>query len=165
MGTLADRPGTQPQVPLRADKQARIRIAYVCLGNSCRSQMAEAWTRHLSAGRVEAVSAGVEPLGFIALETLQVMGEKQISLAGQRSKGLPAIDWKLVDVLVNMSYRPTASLVPDFDGRRLEWDVPDPYGDDLSTYREVRDQLEEQVKKLLADLKGTSSGPAAPPVA
>lgn len=165
MGTVADRPGTQPQVQLRADKQARVRIAYVCLGNSCRSQMAEAWTRHLSAGRVEAVSAGVEPLGFLARETFQVMAEKQISLVGQRSKGLDAIDWKLVDVLVNMSYRPTGSLVPQFEGRRLEWDVLDPYGDDLSTYREVRDQLEEQVKKLLADLKGTSGGPAAPPVA
>jgi arsenate reductase len=164
MGTVADRPGTQPEVPLRADKQARVRIAYVCLGNSCRSQMAEAWTRHLSAGPVEAVSAGVEPLGFIARETFQVMAEKQISLVGQRSKALGAIDWKLVDILVNMSYRPTASLVPEFEGRRLEWDVPDPYGDDLSTYREVRDQLEEQVAKLLSDLKGIP-GPAAPPVA
>jgi len=165
MGTVADRPGTQPQVPLRTGKQARVRVAYVCLGNSCRSQMAEAWTRHLSAGRVEAVSAGVEPLGFIARETAQVMEEKQISMVGQRSKGLHAIDWKLVDVLVNMSYRPTGSLVPEFQGRRLEWDVPDPYGDALPTYRQVRDLLEEQVKKLLADLKGTSGGPAAPPVA
>jgi len=165
MGTVADRPHTQPQMLLRSDKQARLRIAYVCLGNSCRSQMAEAWTRHLSAGRVEAVSAGVEPLGFVALETIQVMEEKQISLAGQRSKGLHAIDWKLVNVLVNMSHRPTAALVPEFEGRRLEWDVPDPYGDDLATYRQVRDLLEEQVKKLIADLKGAPGGPAAPPVA
>ncbi len=121
--------------------------------------MAEAWTRHLSNGKVEAVSAGVSPLGFIAAETIEVMKEKQVSLDGQRSKGLKDIDWKLVDILVNMSHWPTPSIVPEFSGRRLEWDIEDPYGDDLEAYRRIRDELEAKVRALLADLKGSSGSP------
>lgn len=120
--------------------------------------------RHLSGGRVEAVSAGVQPLGFIAPETTMVMEEKQVSTAGQRSKGLEDIDWTLVDVMVNMSLLATASLLPAFRGRRLEWKVRDPYGRPLSAYRHTRDDLEKRVRKLLAELQ--SSGGAVPtPVA
>lgn len=166
MGTSATaRPRTSPKIPLRPGREKRIRVAYVCLGNSCRSQMAEAWTRHLSNGRVEAVSAGLHPLGFIAPETIQVMEEKQISLAGHHSKGLDAIDWQLVDVLVNMSPMATASLAPAFQGRRHEWKVKDPFQESLAIHREVRDELQRKVEQLLKELKGSSGGPVAPPVA
>jgi arsenate reductase len=166
MGTGATaRPGTSPMIPLRSGREKRIRIAYVCLGNSCRSQMAEAWTRHLSNGRVEAVSAGLHPLGFVARETIQVMEEKQISLAGHRSKGLDDIDWQLVDVLVNMSPMATASVAPAFQGRREEWKVKDPFEESLATYRKVRDELQRRVQELLKELKGPSGGTVAPPVA
>lgn len=165
MGTVAARPRTRPQFPLRPERQARLRIGFVCLGNSCRSQMAEAWTRHLSDGRVEAVSAGVQPLGFIAPETLQVMEEKQVSVEGQLSKGLDDVDWEQVDVLVNMSPLATLSLLPEFRGRRLEWKVADPFGASLRIYRKVRDELEKKVKELLTELQNPSGGPAAPPVA
>jgi len=129
-----------------------VRIVFVCLGNSGRSQMAEAWARHLSGGRVEALSAGLRPLGFIARETKEVMAEKGISLDGQRSKGLDAIDWNQVDVLVNMSGYPARDLVTAFNGKRLDWKVADPYMDPLETYRSVRDLLERKIRKLLEEL-------------
>jgi protein-tyrosine-phosphatase len=128
------------------------RIVFVCLGNSCRSQMAEAWARHLGGGRVEALSAGIRPLGFIASETKEVMAEKGIRLDGQRSKGLDTIDWPTVDVLVNMSGFPARQLVPDFKGRRIDWKVADPYMDPLESYRSVRDLLERKVRRLLDEL-------------
>jgi arsenate reductase len=129
-----------------------VRIAFVCLGNSCRSQMAEAWARHLGGDSVEALSAGLRALGFIANETKEVMVEKGISLDGQRSKNLDAIDWARVDVLVNMSGVPARPLVPEFKGKRLDWKIPDPYMDPLESYRSVRDLLERKVRTLLNDL-------------
>ena len=129
-----------------------MRIVFVCLGNSCRSQMAEAWARHLGGGRVEAQSAGLRPLGFVASETKEVMAEKGVSMDGQRSKGLDAIDWGQVDVLVNMSGFPARDLVPEFSGKRLDWKVADPYLDPLESYRSVRDLLERKVRRLLEEL-------------
>ena len=165
MASAVPTPRAQPQPPLRATPQRRRRVAFVCWGNSCRSQMAEGWARHLSQNSVEAVSAGISALGFIAPETLQVMEEKKVSLAGQKSKGLKAIDWPQVDVLVNMAPVPTEEVVPEFQGRRLEWHVEDPYGEPLETFREVRDELEGRVRALLAELGTPSGGSVAPPVA
>ena len=144
----------QPQV--KAD--ARTRIAFVCIGNACRSQMAEAWVRHRAVEGIEAVSAGLTPLGYITPETAQVMKEKNASVDGQQSKGLEAIDWKQVDVLVNMTFMPVRSVVPGFSGRRVEWRVPDPFQCSMRTYRRVRDLLERQVDKLIVELKQDSGG-------
>lgn len=166
MGTMAaPQPRPHPHSPLRPDAEARTRVAFVCVGNSCRSQMAEAWARHLGADAIEAVSAGLHPLGLIPPETLQVMQEKNVSLAGQESKGLEAIDWKQVEVLVNMTPLPGRSVVPGFEGRRLEWRVRDPYGQPLRIHRKVRDELERKVRELLAELLDTFGAPPAPPVA
>ncbi len=144
----------QPQVKAGA----RVRIAFVCIGNACRSQMAEAWVRHRAVEGIEAVSAGLTPLGYITPETAQVMKEKNVSVDGQQSKGLEAIDWKQVDVLVNMTFMPSRSVVAGFSGRRVEWRVPDPFQASLRTYRRVRDLLERRVNKLIVELKQDSGG-------
>ena len=150
----------QPQVKTGV----RTRIAFVCIGNACRSQMAEAWVRHRAVEGIEAVSAGLTPLGYITPETSQVMKEKTVSVDGQQSKGLAAIDWKQVDVLVNMTFMPVRSVVPGFSRRRVEWRVPDPFQGSLRTYRRVRDLLERRVDKLIAELKqDLAGGSTAPP--
>ena len=129
-----------------------IRVVFVCHGNACRSQMAEAWTRHYAQGRVKVQSAGLHPLGEIIEDTLTVMSEKGISLDGQDSKGLEAIDWQQVDVLVNMAAWPTGSIVPGFTGRRMQWNVRDPFGEPLEVYRKVRDELEWRVRTLVEEM-------------
>jgi arsenate reductase len=149
----------QPQVKAGA----RVRIAFVCIGNACRSQMAEGWVRHRAVEGIEAVSAGLAPLGYITPETAQVMKEKNVSVDGQQSKGLEAIDWKQVDVLVNMTFMPVRSVVPGFSGRRVEWRVPDPFQGSMRTYRRVRDLLERRVNKLIAELKQDSGGGSTAP--
>ena len=60
-----------------------VKILFVCIGNSCRSQMAEAWANHLGNGTVQALSAGTYPLGVITGDTYNVMSEKGLSLDGQ----------------------------------------------------------------------------------
>lgn len=156
----------KPRFVPQPEPRKKHRIVFVCVGNSCRSQMAEAWTRHLARAKnleVEAMSAGLTPLGYITPETCQVMEERKVSLEGQESKGREAIDWEQVDLLVNLTGLPWRSVVPAFRGGVQQWDVRDPFGEPIGTYRKVRDQLERKVKRLLADLKKTSSGgPAAP---
>ncbi|MEE9235972.1 MAG: hypothetical protein V3U28_11085 [Candidatus Acidoferrales bacterium] len=170
MCTAGATPRPQLKFVPRPETAERCRVVFVCIGNSCRSQMAEGWLRHLAreqggAMEMEGLSAGLHPRGYITLETSQVMEEKKVSLDGQQSKGLEAIDWRQADVLVNMTGLPGRSVVPGFQGRRIEWRVADPFGQPLRSYRKVRDRLERKVKKLLAELQSTSSGPAAPPVA
>ncbi|MEK7214594.1 MAG: hypothetical protein AAB289_03240 [Chloroflexota bacterium] len=102
-------------------------MAFVCYGNACRSQIAEGWARHYGAGRMVTQSAGVHPLGQVTPETQAVMAEKGVSLEGQYSKGLGAINWERVELLVNMVQLPTAAVLPAFTGREVSWHVVDPF--------------------------------------
>lgn len=114
--------------------------------------MAEAWARYYGPGRVVAQSAGVHPLGLVTSETHAVMAEKGIRLDGHHSKGLDALDWKQVDVLVNMAPYPADSLRAGFSGRTVTWDISDPFLRPLETYRQVRDELDRRVRALVDEL-------------
>lgn len=127
-------------------------ILFVCVGNSCRSQMAEALANRLGEGKVRAWSAGSHPLDEIVPETFQVMSEKGISLEGQWSKGLWEVPVAEMDVVVGMGCEVECPVPVGFKGRIVEWNIPDPFGRDLSFFRTVRDLIERQVEALLRDL-------------
>ena len=136
-------------------------ILFVCVGNSCRSQMAEALANHLGAGKVRALSAGSHPLGVISQGTREVLREKGITLEGHWSKGLRDVPISEMNVVVEMGYEVTCPVPADFKGRLIQWDIPDPYGLDWGCFRAVRDLIENEVRTLLADLEG-DSGNAKP---
>ena len=121
--------------------------------------MAEALANYLGAGRVRAWSAGSHPLGEIAPETYEVMGEQAISLEGQWSKGLRDVPLAEMDVVVGMGCEVECPVPSGFKGRIIEWNVPDPYGHELPAYRGVRDLIERQVKALLSDLDESAAPP------
>jgi arsenate reductase (thioredoxin) len=127
-------------------------ILFVCFGNACRSQIAEALANHLSHDRVRAWSAGAYPLGWIPSETREVLEEKGISLDGHHTKGLKNILLAEMDVVVEMEPGVVGALPENFKGRIIEWDIPDPFRGDLQVFRTVRDLIEQQVKGLLAEL-------------
>ncbi|MFZ0963818.1 MAG: arsenate reductase ArsC [Terriglobia bacterium] len=129
-----------------------VKILFVCVGNACRSQMAEAWAGHFGNGKVQAASAGSHPFGSITEDTYLVMSEKGISLAGQCSKGLRDVALAEMDVVVAMGREVECPVPADFKGRVVDWNVPDPFGRDIETFRNVRDMIERQVLELLADL-------------
>ena len=62
-----------------------LKILFLCTGNSCRSQMAEGWTRHLKGDQIEAYSAGIEAHGLNP-DAVRVMAEAGVDISGQRSK-------------------------------------------------------------------------------
>jgi arsenate reductase (thioredoxin) len=117
-------------------------VLYVCLGNSCRSIMAEALTRHLFPDSVTAGSAGLSPLGYVSAETLQVLAELGVATEGLRSKGLAELNLPQFNLLVNLTAHPFDAQVPRiFSGRVIHYPVADPFGESLQVYREARDAI------------------------
>jgi protein-tyrosine-phosphatase len=133
----------QPPSPERP-----LRLLFVCVENSCRSQMAEAFARTHGAGRVEAFSAGVRPSGRIHPKVVACMHERGIDLGGQRSKGLAEVPDVEYDALVTMGCGGTLPAVRA--RRRQAWEFPAPKDLPPQQVREVRDQIEGKVKELLA---------------
>lgn len=123
----------------------------MCIGNSCRSQIAEAFARHLASDVIEPASAGLSPLGSIAEGTRKVLRERGIFLGEQYSKGLNEISIQKADLIVNMTGMPGKALFADAEV--VDWDIRDPYGEDMLIYREVCDEIEERVAQLAAELR------------
>ncbi|MBE9502596.1 MAG: hypothetical protein IME96_00290 [Proteobacteria bacterium] len=132
-----------------------MKILFVCIGNACRSPMAEGFARFYSNGRVEVKSAGTSALGRVVTPTKEVMMEIGIDISNQTSDQLTKemIEW--ADIVVSMSYRKTDVICPrTFNGRKIDWAVVDPIGMEIGTYRRVRDELERRVKELLDENLG-----------
>jgi arsenate reductase len=136
----------------------RTTVLFVCVGNSCRSQMAEALARHHAADVIDATSAGISPLGTIADGTRQVLVERGIKMEGQRSKGATDSGVEAAALIVNMTGIPGKALfrpgVPIED-----WDVGDPYGEELSVYRRICDEIEGLVLDLAERLRSKQASP------
>jgi protein-tyrosine-phosphatase len=130
-------------------------VVFICLGNSCRSIMAEALARHLFGEALEAASAGIHPLGLVAPETLQVLAEMGVDTRGLRSKGLEEIDFKECRLLVNLTAYSPGTGVAAGPGRLIHRPMPDPYGGGLDLYRQSRDAI---LRLLLEELKGDLEG-------
>jgi arsenate reductase (thioredoxin) len=134
----------------------RKRILFVCVGNSCRSPMAEAIARHAAADVIEAQSAGISPLGNVATLTHRALLARGIPPGQLSSKGIASATLLGVDLIVNMSGIPGASLFP---GSAYEdWDVEDPYGEDMETYQRICEDIEARVLELAARLRQTKTG-------
>ena len=129
-----------------------VKILFVCYGNSCRSQMAEALANQLGKGRVRAFSAGTRPLGEISSDTRAVLREKGIALDAHWSKGLRDVPVSEMDVVVVMGAGVKCHLPADFKGRLIRWHIPDPFLLGRDHFRDVRDLIEGEVRRLLADL-------------
>lgn len=135
-----------------AEIPQRVKVLFVCIGNSCRSQMAEAIARHYAPHLIEAESAGMSPLGRVALETLAVLQEKGIRAEGHYSKSISdVLEFFEPQVVVNMS----GHKLNGWFAREpvLEWEIEDPYGSELGIYRRIYGNIEEKVKKLARDLR------------
>ncbi len=129
------------------------RILFVCVHNAGRSQMAEAFLRHLADGRAEAQSAGTVPGERVNPIAGQVMDERGISLAGHAPKLLTQelVDW--ADRVITMGCDIDESC-PVAITEVEDWGIPNPSGQPLAVVRDVRDQVEARVSLLLRELAG-----------
>jgi len=127
------------------------RIIFVCVENSNRSQMAEAFARVLGAGKVEAFSAGSRPSGRINPKAIEVMKELGYDLSTHSSKGLDEFNGKEVEVAVTMGCGDECPLVAA--KRRVDWKIPDPRDMSPDQLRDVRNLIETKVRELLDTLE------------
>lgn len=126
------------------------RIIFVCVENSNRSQMAEAFARIHGADKVEAFSAGSRPSGRVNTKAVEAMKELGYDLTRHTSKGLNDFNGQEFDAAVTMGCGDECPLVPA--RRRLDWQIPDPKEMSPEQFREVRDLIEAKVKELLQTL-------------
>jgi len=128
----------------------RISVLFICMGNACRSQMAEALAKYYFGDDIEVLSAGITPLGWIPEAVYEVMGEIDVPIENQRSKSISEIDLKKVDLIVNLSGCSLDGIIPiDFKGIVINWYVRDPYGEDLQSYRQTRDTIDWLISEKL----------------
>ena len=135
-----------------------LRLLFVCVENSNRSQMAEAFARHLGGAGVEACSAGSRPSGTINPRAIAFMRERGIDLTMQHSKSLDAVASAPFDAVVTMGCGDACPWLPAV--RREDWALPDPKLLDDAGFRRVRDEIERRVGALLGRL-GVAAGVTA----
>lgn len=124
---------------------------FVCVENSNRSQMAEAFARMHGGGRVEAYSAGSRPSGKVNPRAVEFMREVGYDLTAHHSKGLTDLPAGEFEAVIGMGCGDEGC--PLVKAKRHEdWGVPDPKNLPPDEYRAVRDQIEGKVRELLASL-------------
>ena len=130
--------------------QDRRRVVFVCVENSNRSQMAEAFARIHGGDRVEAFSAGSRPSGRVNPKAVEAMKEVGYDLTTHSSKGLAEFNGKEFDAAVTMGCGDECPLV--LAKKRVDWQIPDPNEMPPEKFREVRDLIEAKVKELVQSL-------------
>jgi arsenate reductase len=126
---------------------ARPRILFVCIENSCRSQMAEAFARLEGGDAVEVWSAGSRPSGIINPRAIDSMKEIGFALSGHKSKGLNALPEGAFSAVVTMGCGDACPNVPA--DLREDWEIPDPNDMDPEAFAQVRDEIGRRVRELL----------------
>lgn len=139
----------QPSTMIESTMTGKKRVLFVCVENSNRSQMAEAFARIHGGDDIEALSAGSRPSGRINPKAIRFMGELDYDLTGHASKSLDEIDGDF-DAVITMGCGDNCPWVPA--KRREDWALPDPRDMDDEGYRKVRDEISARVRALLAEL-------------
>ncbi len=130
-------------------KQGNSRIAFICVENARRSQMAEGFAEAFGEGKIEVYSAGSRPASSIDPLVIEVMKEKGIDLSRKRPKTLNDLPPVEMDYLVTMGCEETCPAVAT--KKIIEWEIPDPKGKTIQYYRQIRDLIEDKVKTLLRE--------------
>jgi len=128
-------------------------VLFLCVHNAGRSQMAAGWLRHLSQGTIEVYSGGSNPADDVNEMAVAAMGEVGIDIADEHPKPWRDAEVRKADVIVSMGCGDTCPVYP---GKRyLNWELADPAGQPIEAVREVRDDIEHRVRRLMAELIGT----------
>lgn len=141
--------GTNPEAAM-----AQKRVLFVCVENSCRSQLAQALVNMHGGGRVEAYSAGSKPSGVVNPKAIAAMRELGYDLTTHTSKGLDTVPNMEYDAAITMG---CGDACPNVRARLKEdWAIPDPKHMDADEFRTIRELIDGKVKQLLERLGAES---------
>lgn len=128
----------------------KLKVAFVCVHNSCRSQMAEGWAKKLGSDIFEVYSAGTENYPEVKPMAVQVMEEAGVDMSEHRPKLLTDIPESL-DILITMGCNVVCPFVPN---KHFEdWGLEDPSGGPIEGFRVTRDLIKEKVEQLIDQVK------------
>ena len=141
----------------------KLKVLFLCTGNSCRSQMAEGWARHLKADAIEAYSAGIETHGLNP-NAVKVMAESGVDISGHQSKNVSDLPDVPFDYVVTLCGRANETC-PIFPGKarivHVGFDDPPALAANAKTeaealahFRRVRDQIRAFMERLPGTLHG-----------
>ncbi|MCW3489748.1 arsenate reductase ArsC [Dethiobacter alkaliphilus] len=122
------------------------KVAFVCVHNSCRSQMAEGWAKKLGSHVLDVYSAGTENYPEVKPGAVQVMEEAGIDMSGHYPKLLTDIPAEL-DILITMGCNVECPFVPC--NHREDWGLDDPSGGPIEGFRSTRDLIKAKVENLI----------------
>lgn len=127
-------------------------VLFVCVHNSGRSQMAEAFFNKLASGKAQAISAGTQPASAVNPVVVEAMREAGINIGGNKPKLLTFDMVKNADRMITMGCGAEAEAVcPASFIETEDWALEDPKGKSLEQVRKVRDEIKERVKKLVKE--------------
>lgn len=128
-------------------------ILFVCVENAGRSQMAEGFFNKYAPKGYEAISAGTKPISQINPIAVEVMREADVDISNQKSKELTEDMIRNSSNIVNMGCMEKESCPTLFLQNLLDWNIEDPKGKPIEKVREIRDEIDQRVKELVASIK------------
>lgn len=128
-------------------------VLFVCVQNAGRSQMAEGFFKKYAPKEYEGISAGTMPVSEINPLAVEVMREVDIDISGQKSKEITEDMIRNSSKIVNMGCIDKVSCPTLFLQNLLDWNIEDPKDKQIEKVREIRDEIEQRVKALVADIK------------
>jgi len=142
---------------VKGTEKKKARVLFLCTGNSCRSQMAEGWLRHLAGDRFEVSSAGTNPVGLNP-GAVAAMKETGVDISTHRSKHLNEFAGVRFDYVVTVCYR-AKETCPIFPVARtvLHWSFDDPAlaagsaDERRAVFHRVRDEIAERIRLFLSE--------------
>jgi len=131
------------------------KVLFVCVENSCRSQMAEAFAKILGKGVIESYSSGSRPSGKVNVKAIASMKDVGYDLSSHSSKSLHEIPPITFDCVVTMGCGDQCANV--HAKKREDWKIADPKHMEMGQFNEVRDSVKEKVIRLVEELKRTNN--------
>jgi arsenate reductase len=130
---------------------SRKKVLFVCRENACRSQMASALTQFMAGDKLEVFSGGSKPAEKVHPDMVTVMHEKGIDMGFRVPKTIDEVlRSETPEVIITMGCAEECPLVPG--ARKIDWDLPDPAGKPLEFMRDIRDEIENRVQKLIGEI-------------
>ena len=126
------------------------KLAFICVHNSCRSQMAEAWAKELAGDSIDIYSAGTEEYEEVKPLAIEVMEEVGINMDGHYPKLIKDIPEE-VDYLITMGCNVVCPFIPNAYSE--DWGLDDPSGGPIEDYRKTRDLIKDKVEDLIKMIK------------
>jgi len=129
-----------------------VRVAFVCVGNAGRSQMAAAFAHKMAGSGVDIISGGTRPAKAVYPAVAEAMMEVGIDIAGNKPRLITPGELADCDYVITMGCSSDEVCPVAFRGDARDWDLPDPKGRSLPEVRRIRDDIEKRVEMLLREI-------------